>query len=109
MGANMQRQAVPLIRAEAPYIGTGVEARAARDGADLILAKDDGVVELITGATIVVKYENLPKREHEHKSLASTKLFALVKDKKSRRATCSPTVQAPTKANSHSAKTYSWL
>ncbi len=67
MGANMQRQAVPLIRAEAPYIGTGVEARAARDGADLVLAKDDGVVESITGATIVVKYENLPKREHEHK------------------------------------------
>ena len=67
MGANMQRQAVPLIRAEAPYIGTGVEARAARDGADLILAKDDGVVESITGGTIVVKYENLPKREHEHK------------------------------------------
>jgi len=67
MGANMQRQAVPLIRAEAPYIGTGVEARAARDGADLILAKDDGVVESITGAAIVVKYENLPKREHEHK------------------------------------------
>ncbi len=67
MGANMQRQAVPLIRAEAPYIGTGVEARAARDGADLILTKDDGVVESITGATIVVKYENLPKREHEHK------------------------------------------
>ena len=67
MGANMQRQAVPLIRAEAPYIGTGVEARAARDGADLVLAKDDGVVESITGATIVVKYENLPRREHEHK------------------------------------------
>ena len=67
MGANMQRQAVPLIRAEAPYIGTGVEARAARDGADLVLAKDDGVVESITGASIVIKYENLPKREHEHK------------------------------------------
>ena len=67
MGANMQRQAVPLIRSEAPYIGTGVEARAARDGADLLLAKDDGVVESVNGATIVVKYENLPKREHEHK------------------------------------------
>ena len=67
MGANMQRQAVPLIRAEAPYIGTGVEARAARDGADLVLAKDDGVVESITGSSIVIKYENLPKREHEHK------------------------------------------
>lgn len=33
MGANMQRQAVPLVRAEAPFVGTGVEARAARDGA----------------------------------------------------------------------------
>ena len=38
MGANMQRQAVPLVRAEAPYIGTGIEARAARDAADLIQA-----------------------------------------------------------------------
>ena len=36
MGANMQRQAVPLLRAEAPYIGTGIEDRAARDAADLI-------------------------------------------------------------------------
>ncbi|MFM2114333.1 MAG: DNA-directed polymerase beta subunit, partial [Actinomycetota bacterium] len=44
MGANMQRQAVPLLRAEAPYIGTGIEARAARDGADLLLALDDGTV-----------------------------------------------------------------
>ena len=38
MGANMQKQAVPLVRAEAPYIGTGVEARAARDAADMVLA-----------------------------------------------------------------------
>ena len=44
MGANMQRQAVPLVRAEAPYIGTGIEARAARDAADMILAEDDGVI-----------------------------------------------------------------
>ena len=44
MGANMQKQAVPLVRAEAPYIGTGVEARAARDAADMVIADDDGVV-----------------------------------------------------------------
>ena len=44
MGANMQRQAVPLLRAEAPYIGTGIETRAARDAADMILATEDGVV-----------------------------------------------------------------
>ncbi|MFZ9274912.1 MAG: DNA-directed RNA polymerase subunit beta, partial [Ilumatobacteraceae bacterium] len=66
MGANMQRQAVPLIRAEAPFVGTGVEGRAARDGADLLLAKDDGVVETVTGDRIVVRYENLPKKDHEH-------------------------------------------
>ena len=44
MGANMQRQAVPLLRATAPYIGTGVEARAARDAGDVLLATDDGQV-----------------------------------------------------------------
>ncbi len=67
MGANMQRQAVPLLRAEAPYIGTGIEARAARDGADLILAKDSGTVTSITGDTIVVAYDNLKKSEGEHR------------------------------------------
>jgi DNA-directed RNA polymerase subunit beta len=67
MGANMQRQAVPLLRAEAPYIGTGIEARAARDGADLILAKDSGTVTSITGDAIVVAYDNLKKNEGEHR------------------------------------------
>ena len=42
MGANMQKQAVPLVVPEAPYIGTGVEARAARDAGDVILAEGDG-------------------------------------------------------------------
>ncbi|MEY3073726.1 MAG: DNA-directed polymerase beta subunit [Actinomycetota bacterium] len=67
MGANMQRQAVPLLRAEAPYIGTGIELRAARDGADLILAKDSGTVTSVSGDTIVVAYDNLKKSEGEHK------------------------------------------
>ncbi|NDE52198.1 MAG: DNA-directed RNA polymerase subunit beta [Actinobacteria bacterium] len=66
MGANMQRQAVPLVRAEAPFVGTGVEARAARDGADLVLAKGDGVVESVSGDHIVVRYDDLPKKEHDH-------------------------------------------
>src|SRR5690606_39073294 len=50
MGANMQRQAVPLLRAEAPYLGTGIGARAARDAADMILAAEDGVVEYVDGS-----------------------------------------------------------
>lgn len=67
MGANMQRQAVPLLRAEAPYIGTGIEARAARDGADLILAKDSGTVTSVTGDLITIAYDNLKKADGEHK------------------------------------------
>ncbi len=58
MGANMQRQAVPLLRAEAPYIGTGVEARAANDAADMILALDDGTIHEVNGNSIVVDYNS---------------------------------------------------
>ena len=56
MGANMQKQAVPLVRAEAPYIGTGIEARAARDAADMILAEDDGTVAEVDATAITVEY-----------------------------------------------------
>ena len=59
MGANMQRQAVPLQRAEAPYIGTGIEARAARDAADVILAREDGVVADLDGRGITMRYKTL--------------------------------------------------
>jgi DNA-directed RNA polymerase subunit beta len=62
MGANMQRQAVPLVRAEAPYIGTGIENRAARDAADLIQAEDDGEVLEVSGDSISVQYKNEGKR-----------------------------------------------
>ena len=51
MGANMQRQAVPTLRPEAPYIGTGVEARAANDAGELFVAEGDGVVTEVTGST----------------------------------------------------------
>ena len=57
MGANMQRQAVPLLRAEAPYIGTGIEDRAARDAADLIQATGDGEVTEVSGSSITVTYQ----------------------------------------------------
>ena len=49
MGANMQKQAVPLVVPEAPYIGTGVEARAARDAGDVLLAEGDGTVVEVSG------------------------------------------------------------
>ena len=58
MGANMQRQAVPLMITERPIVATGIEYRAAKDSGILILAEDDGVVERVTGDAITVKYNN---------------------------------------------------
>jgi len=58
MGANMQRQAVPVLRPTAPFIGTGVEARAARDAGDLIIAEGDGRITDVSGEAIVVEYDS---------------------------------------------------
>ncbi len=77
MGANMQRQAVPLVRAEAAYVGTGIEARAAVDAADVILAKESGVVTRVSSQSIRVEYNKLGSVEHE-----------LLKFKRSNQDTC---------------------
>jgi DNA-directed RNA polymerase subunit beta len=77
MGANMQRQAVPLLRAEAPYIGTGIERRAARDAADMIQALDDGTVIEVNGDSIHVEYKTLGR-----------KVYRLAKFRRSNQDTC---------------------
>jgi DNA-directed RNA polymerase subunit beta len=56
MGSNMQRQAVPLLRPEAPLVGTGFEKRVAQDSRTLVLAEGDGEVEYVSADRIVVKY-----------------------------------------------------
>ncbi len=55
MGANMQRQAIPLLKAEAPLVGTGIEAIAARDSGAVITAKADGIVDYVDSKKIIVK------------------------------------------------------
>jgi DNA-directed RNA polymerase subunit beta len=55
MGANMQRQAVPLIKAQAPLVGTGVEVKAARDSGVVILARNEGYVDRVTADEIIIK------------------------------------------------------
>jgi len=55
MGANMQRQAVPLLRSEAPYVGTGMEFRAAADTGDVLLARNAGTVERVVSDRITVR------------------------------------------------------
>ncbi|HEY3369891.1 MAG TPA: DNA-directed RNA polymerase subunit beta [Prolixibacteraceae bacterium] len=57
MGSNMMRQAVPLLRPEAPIVGTGLEARAAIDSRVLIIAEDDGVIEYVDADEILIRYD----------------------------------------------------
>ncbi len=58
MGSNMQRQAVPLVRSEAPYVGTGIENVVAKDSGSSVLAKHNGTVEQVDATRIVIKTEN---------------------------------------------------
>ncbi len=58
MGANMQRQAMPLLKTEAPYIGTGVEHIVAKDSGVCVIAKNDGVVDYVDAKKIIVKTKN---------------------------------------------------
>ena len=83
MGANMQRQAVPLLRSEAPYIGTGIEAKAAHDAADMILALDGGTVTEVDGIAITVEYRKAPVG-HD----SSTVRHELLKFQRSNQNTC---------------------
>ena len=64
MGSNMQRQAVPLLRPEVPIVGTGLEAKAARDARVQITAEGDGVVEFVDSSEIHVRYERNSEQRH---------------------------------------------
>jgi len=77
MGSNMQRQAVPLIKPEAPIVGTGIEYRAAKDSGVCIVAKNDGIVEKVTASEIVVRTNSGQKDSYK-----------LLKYKRSNQGTC---------------------
>lgn len=79
MGSNMQRQAVPLLKPDAPLVGTGLEARAARDSGAVIIAQEDGIVEYVDGSQIVIS----PKDNRLDK-----KVYALKKFLRSNAGTC---------------------
>ena len=85
MGSNMQRQAVPLIRPEAPLVGTGIEYIAARDSGAVIKAKRDGVVESLDATRIVIR-----PIEHDgaSKSAAKVDIYNLIKFRKTNQNTC---------------------
>ena len=86
MGANMQKQAVPLVVPEAPYIGTGVEARAARDAGDVLLAEGNGTVTEISGDSITVEYASGQKDRLG--TALGRKVYRLSKFRRSNQNTC---------------------
>ncbi len=71
MGSNMQRQGVPLLKPDAPIVGTGLEARSARDSGAVVIAQEDGVVEFVDGLKIVIS----PKKNPLEKKTYSLKKF----------------------------------
>ena len=72
MGANMQRQAVPLMITDSPIVGTGIEYRAAKDSGIMVLAKNDGVVERVTGDEIIIKTKNGEKDTYKLRKFKRT-------------------------------------
>ena len=86
MGANMQKQAVPLVKPEAPYVGTGVEARAARDAGDVVVAEGDGIISEVTGDIITIEYGANQKDRLGHP--LGRKVYKLAKFRRSNQNTC---------------------
>src|SRR3546814_20778372 len=83
MGSNMQRQAVPLIRAEAPLVGTGMEEVVARDSGATIVAKRSGIVDQIDGTRIVVR-----ATDEMDMTKSNVDIYKLLKFQRSNRNTC---------------------
>jgi DNA-directed RNA polymerase subunit beta len=86
MGSNMQRQAVPLVRAEAPLVGTGMERVTARDSGAVVICKRDGIVDQVDSERIIVRVESdqsgVLSRE------VGSDIYQLVKFKRSNQNTC---------------------
>ena len=77
MGSNMQRQAVPLVKTEAPYVGTGMEENVARDSGEALISNVSGTVEEVSGDEITIKEEGTNKKHR----------FTVLKFKRSNQAT----------------------
>jgi DNA-directed RNA polymerase subunit beta len=83
MGSNMQRQAVPLLRSHAPYVGTGMEAVVARDSGAAIVAKRTGIVDQVDATRIVIR-----ATEETDASKTGVDIFNLMKFQRSNQSTC---------------------
>ncbi len=88
MGANMQRQAVPLLRPTAPLVGTGMEFVAAKDSGAVVVAKRGGVVEAVSADRIIVRGDPKEPRADGHDNGSGVDIYTLLKFKRSNQNTC---------------------
>ncbi|MEP6706779.1 MAG: DNA-directed RNA polymerase subunit beta [Pyrinomonadaceae bacterium] len=86
MGSNMQRQSVPLLRAEAPYIGTGMERVTAQDSGAVVVARRDGVVDYVDSERIIIKADHNVDGTISREVTAD--IYTLIKFKRSNQNTC---------------------
>ena len=87
MGSNMQRQAVPLLRADAPYVGTGMEHVTARDSGAVVLCKRAGVVDSVDSERIIVRVEGAAHEGQLSREVGAD-IYQLTKFKRSNQNTC---------------------
>src|SRR5450759_368489 len=87
MGSNMQRQAVPLLRADAPYVGTGMEAVTARDSGAVVLNKRPGIVDSVDSERIIVRVEGTAHEGQLSREVGAD-IYQLTKFKRSNQNTC---------------------
>ncbi len=88
MGSNMQRQAVPLLRAESPYVGTGMERVTARDSGAVVLCKRSGIVDSVDSERIIVRVEGGAAHEGQLSREVGADIYTLTKFKRSNQNTC---------------------
>jgi DNA-directed RNA polymerase subunit beta len=90
MGSNMQRQGVPLLRPEAPFVGTGMESRVARDSRAMVMAEGEGVVEYVCADFIRVRYDDGRSEEDRLVSFSAEKVitYPLLKYFRTNQDTC---------------------
>jgi DNA-directed RNA polymerase subunit beta len=88
MGSNMQRQAVPLLRAEAPFVGTGMERVTARDSGAVVICKRSGVVDSVDSERIIVRVEGGTAHEGQMSREVGADIYQLTKFKRSNQNTC---------------------
>jgi len=88
MGSNMQRQAVPLLRAETPFVGTGMERVTARDSGAVVICKRSGVVDSVDSERIIVRVEGGGAHEGQLSREVGADIYQLTKFKRSNQNTC---------------------